>query len=95
MTRRFLVGAAIVVTLGTWMRPSTATGTDIPYWPSDQAKRLKEVQNHSLDLQRKLFVARMQQHHEEVETLSKQMKTLQDEEVQLLRATGQLPPKAQ
>jgi cob(I)alamin adenosyltransferase len=68
-----------------------AIAGDIPYWPSEQEERLREVEHDVLDVQSKLATARLTHDDSEAKKLSEQFKKLEDERVQLLRATGKLP----
>lgn len=64
---------------------------DIPYWPSEQEERLRQVEHELLDVQRDLAAARLNNDEKQAEELSKQYKEIQEERVKLMRATGQLP----
>jgi cob(I)alamin adenosyltransferase len=67
-------------------------GSDIPYWPSEQQQRLREVEHDLLDVQRQLAAARLNNKDEkQVEKLSKRYSEIQDERVKLMRALGDLP----
>ena len=64
---------------------------DAPYWPSDQERRLAQVESQVVEKMDEIATARLRDDNEKVESLTKEFKTLQDERVQLLRATGKLP----
>ncbi len=72
--------------------PGTARAEDVPYWPSDQERRLADLDAQVLDTMRALSAARLRNEPQEVERLSKEYKTIQDERTALLRAQGKLPP---
>lgn len=82
--RRFVMVAALCVA------PLVAWADDIPYWPSDQAKRLEEVEHAVVEKMDEISAARVRNDSGAVERLTKEFKSLQDERVQLLRATGKL-----
>jgi len=69
-----------------------AGAEDVPYWPSDQERRLSELDAQVLDTMRALSAARLRNEPQEIERLSKEYKTIQDERTALLRAQGKLPP---
>jgi hypothetical protein len=71
---------------------SAARAEDVPYWPSDQERRLSELDAQVLDTMRALSAARLRNESQEVDRLSKEFKTIQDERTTLLRAQGKLPP---
>jgi hypothetical protein len=72
--------------------PPAARADEIPAWPSEQASRLEQVESQLLSKQRELAAARRRNDGPAiVERLSKEFKTLQDERVELLRATRQFP----
>ena len=83
--------AIVFATLCSGAGSAARAESDVPYWPSEQEERLKEVEKQSLDLQRKLFVTHMNQDGDAVKRLSKEFQSVQRERVQLLRATGKLP----
>ena len=72
---------------------SAGNGSEIPEWPHEQQERLRAVESEILDVQRKLFVARVNNDEQNRTELEKQMKELEREQVKLLRATGQFPPR--
>ena len=63
----------------------------VPYWPSDQERRLAQVESQVVEKMDEIATARLRDDNEKAESLTKEFKTLQDERVQLLRATGKLP----
>jgi hypothetical protein len=73
---------------------SPGNGSEIPEWPQERDERLSVVESQILDVQRKLFSARLHNEEEKREELEKQMKELEREQVKLLRASGyQFPPQ--
>lgn len=68
-------------------------GGDIPEWPHEREERLEVVESQLLDVQRELFAAKMTNDEAKREKLEKRKKELEEEEVKLLRATGQFPPR--
>jgi hypothetical protein len=92
MLRRLLVSLHLTLALIIGTLPAVAQGTDDGSdFPSDQAERLDKVQSQSHALHRQLFAARLRLDEDEVRRLTKELKELQSEEVELLRASGQLP----
>jgi len=89
LARLVLWGALVFVLIG----PArlTRAADDIPYWPSEQRERLRQVEHDLLDVQRDLATARLNNDEKRVEKLSKQYKEIQDERVKLMRATGEFP----
>jgi hypothetical protein len=88
--RRFVVVAALsMIALGTNAAPVRAP--DLPAPPFEQQTRLRELEGQVVDKQRELSAARIRNDDKEVERLGKEFKTLQDERLELLRATGRLP----
>ncbi len=83
--------AAVVVALALILFPLRATGTELPYWPSDQEERLRAVESELLDVQRERGAARRHRDEETAKELDKKFNELQKERVQLLRATQRLP----
>jgi hypothetical protein len=81
----FLFAAPLFVSVG--------NGSEIPEWPHEQQERLRAVESEILNVQRKLFVARVNNDEQNRVELEKQMKELEREQVKLLRATGQFPPR--
>ena len=73
--------------------PAVARGADgaDEREPLDSWERLDKVQAQSHALQRRLFAARLQHDDDEIRRVTKEIKELQSQEVELLRATGQLP----
>jgi cob(I)alamin adenosyltransferase len=90
MLARLILWGALVFVLSGPARLSRAAD-DIPYWPSDQEERLRQVEHDLLDVQRDLAAARLNNDEKQVEKLSKQYKKIQDERVKLMRTNGQLP----
>lgn len=90
MLARLMLWGALVFVLAGPARLARAAD-DIPYWPSEQEERLRQVEHDLLDVQRDLAAARFNNDEKQVEKLSKQYKEIQDERVKLMRATGQLP----
>ncbi|MBI4517682.1 MAG: hypothetical protein HY699_17895 [Deltaproteobacteria bacterium] len=72
---------------------STAGAAELPSTRTEQEARLNALQPQMNDLQRELFRARMSHDAAEIKRVSKEFRKLQLEEQQLLRATGQLPPR--
>jgi hypothetical protein len=62
-------------------------------WPSEQEKRLEELDGQVLETKRKLFTAKYHKDSAAVEKLTQEYKDQQKERIELLRATGQLPPR--
>lgn len=93
-TIRRVRGAAILLAFGSvfFLAPA-AHGADIPEWPHDREERLSVVESQLLDVQRELFAARMANDEAKREKLEKRKKELEREEVKLLRASGQFPPR--
>ncbi|MGD9764846.1 MAG: hypothetical protein AB7V27_14120 [Candidatus Binatia bacterium] len=61
-------------------------------WPHEQQARLRVVEDQVVHVQRELFGARQRQDVAAIEDLNEQLKELQQERVQLIRATrNQLP----
>lgn len=89
--KRLLVSLQLTLALIAGSIPAVARGADSPEWPSDQSERLNKVQTQSHALQQKLFAARLQQDDDEVRRLTKELKELQGQEAELLRAGRQLP----
>ncbi len=71
--------------------PVATVGQEVPYWPTAQEQRLKEVDAQVLDVQRQRFRALFGQDHEAAERLDKQFKELQKERRALLRVTERTP----
>lgn len=90
MLARLMLWGALVFVLTAPAR-LTRAADDIPYWPSEQQERLRQVEHNLLDVQRDLAAARFNNDEKQVEKLSKQYKEIQDERVKLMRATGQFP----
>lgn len=85
------VSLSLALALAVGTVPSVAHGADSLEWPSEQSERLATVQAQSHALQQKLFAARLQQDDEAVRRLTSEIKELHKQEVELLRASGQLP----
>ena len=83
-----LTGAVLLL-----IAPPRMGGEDsAPQWPSDQESRLEDLDSQVLETKRKLFAAKQASDSAAVEKLSKEYKEQQKERLELLRATGQLPP---
>jgi hypothetical protein len=68
-------------------------GSDIPEWPHEREERLSVVESQILDVQRELFTAKVTNDEAKKKDLEKRMKELEKEQVRLLRANGQFPPR--
>jgi predicted TIM-barrel fold metal-dependent hydrolase len=72
---------------------SAGYGSDVPEWPQEREDRLSVVESQILDVQRELFRARVTNDETKKTELEKRMKELEKEQVKLLRASGQFPPR--
>jgi hypothetical protein len=79
--------------LGSPLFLATSNGSDIPEWPHEQEERLSVVESELVDLQRKLLIARATNDEANQQQLEKRKKELERAQVNLLRATGQFPPR--
>jgi hypothetical protein len=89
-------GLRVVLTLlllGSPLLLSSGNASDIPEWPHEREQRLEAVESEILDVQRKLFAARMNNDEAKRKELEKRMDELEREEVKLLRASGKFPPR--
>lgn len=68
-------------------------GDSSVYWPSEQEQRLDELDKQLLDTMQKLFTAKYHDETAAVEKLTREYEAQQKERLELLRATGQLPPR--
>ena len=91
MTRLALALSLALSVAFAWPASPTAEAQEVPEWPSEQVQRLSQLESDLLETQRQLAAARRELNASAVEKLSKEFKDLQDERVQLLRATGALP----
>jgi hypothetical protein len=72
---------------------SADEASQIPEWPYEREERLRAVESEILDVQRKLFSAKMTNDDEKRADLEKQMQGLEKEQVKLLRAKGEFRPR--
>jgi uncharacterized membrane protein (DUF106 family) len=91
MTKRLLVALQMTLAVVAGSIPTVARAADSVDGSSGQAEPLDKIQAQSHEMQQKLFAARLQHDDDEVRRLTKELKELQSQEVELLRASGQLP----
>ena len=88
MSRRFAWFAACALFVVAAL-PGPLWSQTAPHWPSDQEKRLKEVDGQLLDLQRQRFQAIFfSKDKEAVKQLDARYKSMQKERRTLIEATG-------
>jgi uncharacterized membrane protein (DUF106 family) len=83
---RALVAAMFLAGIGV----GPARAADIPSLRTEQEARLDEIQPQIFRAQREMFRARMANDKEAIKRTAKQFNALQGEQLELLRATGQL-----
>ena len=80
---------AVAALFAVMVLPGLLWSQTAPHWPSDQEKRLEQVDGQLLDVQRKRFRAIFfAKDKEAVKQLDEQYKSLQKEQRTLLDATG-------